>query len=139
MPKDSPISRVSVKTDFSHEYESGGGIYKNKINITVFLTEEMRDCWNKQALLRLYPHDVKIRGLISSMKDQSGFGPWLADNMKDYTIYVDGHRAKVWDEIDIRYIIEDSLQRVYTMDSATFKVYCKGDREEYITIRKLEI
>ena len=38
VPMDSPINRVSVRTDFTYENESGGGIYKNKINIKAAVT-----------------------------------------------------------------------------------------------------
>ncbi len=131
VPEDSPISHVTVWKGFLCENKSGSNNYKNRINISVYLKDEMRDCFNKQALLKLYPHDVKIRALINSVKDQSGFGPWIDENMKDYTIYVDGKRGKVWDEINIRYVIDGNPQIVYDIGSETFKVYCSGDRTEY--------
>lgn len=132
VPYDSSISHIQVRTDFACKKESGYDYYTNGIYISVFLVDEMRSSWNKPALLNLYPHDVRIRGLIDSMKEQSGYGKWLSENMIDDTIYVDGKPGNVSDKIDIRYIITGNPQRVYIIESNTFKVFNNSDRVEYL-------
>lgn len=127
-PAGSPIDHIEVQTDFSDD----GLTYRMHTTVWIFVTEDMRSDTDREALLKLYPYDQEIKGMLTSMREKSGFGSW-SDKYLIHTLFVLNWKPVSLDEqMSITYmVLGDSLQK-YEIGDTSFVKYLPGpERTEY--------
>ena len=122
VPENSPIDHIEVKTDFSDD----GRTYRMHTTVWIFVTEDMRSYTDKEALLKLYPYDQKIRYLLTTMREESGFESW-SDTYLIHTFFVLNWKPVLLDEkLTVTYLVLGDPAQKYEIDDTSFIKYLSG-------------
>ena len=122
VPENSPIDHIEVKTDFSDD----GRTYRMHTTVWIFVTEDMRSYTDKEALLKLYPYDQKIRYLLTTMREESGFESW-SDTYLIHTFFVLNWKPVSLDEkLTVTYLVLGDTGQKYEIDDTSFIKYLPG-------------
>lgn len=128
VPENSPIDHIVVKTDFS-EY---GNIYRNHTTIWVYVTEDMRSYRDKAVLLNLYPYNQKIKELVSTMREKSGFESWSIKYLVNSRFKINGTSRLLDEKTTITYMVLGDTLLKYEIGDASFTKYMpESKRVEY--------
>ena len=129
VPEDSPIDHVEVKTDFSDD----GLTYRNHTTIWIFVKEDMRSYTDKEALLKLYPYDQKLKNRLTTMREKSGFESW-SNKYLFHTLFVNNWKPVTLDEkMTITYLVLGDTTLKYEIDDTSFIKYLSGsERIKYL-------
>ena len=97
-----------------------GLTYKNHTTVWIFVTEDMRSYTDKEALLKLYPYDQKIKYLLTAMREQSGFESW-SNKYMIHTLFVLNWKPVTLDEkMTVTYLVLGDPAQKYEIDDTTF-------------------
>ena len=128
VPENSPIDHIEVKTDFSDD----GLTYRNHTTVWIFVAADMRSFTDKEALLTLYPYDQKIKELLTTMREKSGFESWSDKYLLHSFFVINWKPVMLEEKTTITYmVLGDTLQK-YEIDDTSFVKYLPGpERIEY--------